>query len=149
MTDLNMITGADLSLTRRRFLKGAAAVGVVSAFPTIMARSAFADGPLTLANSIRSLSDPYLAIWNKGAAAFAKSVRANYVTVITEGNSQKGFDDIRMILASDALEAADQHWPGIEAGDDEGEAHGRYLFHICPAPYRESGGWIIGERLAE
>ena len=53
----------------------------------------------TVVNSIRSLSNPYHATWNKGGAAFAKSVGAEYVTLVTEGNSEKGIADIKAILA--------------------------------------------------
>ena len=53
----------------------------------------------TVVNSIRSLSNPYHATWNKGGAAFAKSVGADYVTLVTEGNSEKGIADIKAILA--------------------------------------------------
>ena len=84
---------------RREFLVGAAAVGAVSAFPAIITRRAFAAGMPTVVNSIRSLSNPYHATWNKGGAAFAKSVGAEYVTLVTEGNSEKGVSDIKSILA--------------------------------------------------
>ena len=87
------------SLQRRGFLKGAAALGVAGAFPAIITRRAFAAGIPTVVNSIRSLSNPYHATWNKGGAAFAKSVGAEYVTLVTEGNSEKGIADIKAILA--------------------------------------------------
>ena len=54
---------------------------------------------ITVVNSIRSLTNPYHATWNKGGAAFAKSVGADYVTLVTEGNSEKGVADIKAILA--------------------------------------------------
>ena len=57
-----------------------------------------ADKP-TVVNSIRSLTNPYHATWNKGGEAFAKSVGADYVTLVTEGNSEKGVADIKAILA--------------------------------------------------
>ena len=50
-------------------------------------------------NSIRSLSNPYHATWNQGGQAFAKSIGAEYVTLVTEGDSEKGIADIRAILA--------------------------------------------------
>jgi ribose transport system substrate-binding protein len=80
-------------------LIGATAVGAASAFPAIITRQAFAAGTPTVVNSIRSLSNPYHATWNKGGAAFAKSVGAEYVTLVTEGNSEKGLSDIKSILA--------------------------------------------------
>jgi ribose transport system substrate-binding protein len=84
---------------RRDLLKGAAAVGAGLAFPAIITRRGFAADKPTVVNSIRSLSNPYHATWNKGGAAFAKSVGAEYVTLVTEGNSEKGIADIKAILA--------------------------------------------------
>ena len=84
---------------RRGLLKGAAAVGIVGAAPAIIARRGWAADTPTLVNSIRSLSNPYHATWNKGGAAFAGSVGAEYVTLVTEGNSEKGIADIKAILA--------------------------------------------------
>jgi ribose transport system substrate-binding protein len=89
----------NLPVRRRDFLKGAAAVGAVGAFPAIVTRSAFAAETPTVVNSIRSLSNPYHATWNAGGAAFAKSVGAEYVTLVTEGNSERGIADIKAILA--------------------------------------------------
>jgi ribose transport system substrate-binding protein len=86
-------------MKRRDLLKGIGAFGIASAFPAIITRSAFAAGAPTLVNSIRSLSNPYHATWNNGGAAFAKSVGAEYVTLVTEGNSEKGIADIKAILA--------------------------------------------------
>jgi ribose transport system substrate-binding protein len=86
-------------LSRRGLLKGAAAAGAFAAFPAIITRRGFAQDNPTLVNSIRSLSNPYHATWNKGGEAFAKSVGGEYVTLVTEGNSEKGVSDIRAILA--------------------------------------------------
>jgi ribose transport system substrate-binding protein len=88
-----------LTLKRRDLLKGAGALALTGAFPAIITRSARAADQPTLVNSIRSLSNPYHATWNKGGAAFAKSVGADYVTLVTEGNSEKGIADIKAILA--------------------------------------------------
>jgi ribose transport system substrate-binding protein len=91
--------GMNRSVRRRDFLKVVTGLGLASAFPTIITRPAFAADNPTLVNSIRSLSNPYHATWNKGGAAFAKSVGAEYVTLVTEGNSEKGIADIKAILA--------------------------------------------------
>jgi ribose transport system substrate-binding protein len=85
-------------IPRRTILKSAATLGVVGLFPAIISRRAFAAGVPTVVNSIRSLTNPYHATWNKGGAAFAKSVGADYVTLVTEGNSEKGVADIKAIL---------------------------------------------------
>src|SRR5215212_8325920 len=84
---------------RRDFLKGAAALGAASACPAIITRRGYAADTPTVVNSIRSLSNPYHASWNKGGAAFAKSVGAEYVTLVTEANSEKGVSDIKALLA--------------------------------------------------
>jgi ribose transport system substrate-binding protein len=88
-----------LPLARRDFLKGAAALGMGAALPFGAVRSLAAQDKPTLVNSIRSLTNPYHATWNKGGAAFAKSVGAEYVTLVTEGNSEKGVADIKAILS--------------------------------------------------
>ncbi len=84
--------------TRRAFLGSVASLTALSTLP--FSRSAFAQGekPL-LVNSIRSLSNPYHAAWNAGGKAFADSVGLEYVTLVTEGDSEKGVADIRGILA--------------------------------------------------
>ena len=99
MVDPQLPFSSRLSVPRRRFLKGAAAAGILGAFPAIITRRALADGNPTVVNSIRSLSNPYHATWNKGGAAFAKSAGVDYVTLVTEGNSEKGIADIKAILA--------------------------------------------------
>src|SRR3954469_21990943 len=88
-----------LPLHRRDILKGAAALGLGAALPFGATRGVLAADKPTLVNSIRSLTNPYHATWNKGGAAFAKSVGADYVTLVTEGNSEKGVADIKAILS--------------------------------------------------
>ena len=78
-------------------LTGITAAGLLAA-PAVL-RQARAAGIPVVVNSIRSLTNPYHATWNRGGAAFAKSVGAEYVTLVTEGNSEKGVSDIRAILA--------------------------------------------------
>jgi ribose transport system substrate-binding protein len=84
------------ALSRRSLLGGAAGGLAVMALPRI-ARAA-GDKPL-LVTSIRSLSNPYHAVWKTGAEAFAKSVGAEHVTVVSEGNSEKGIADIKALLS--------------------------------------------------
>jgi ribose transport system substrate-binding protein len=87
-----------LIVGRRELLKGAVALGALAVLPDTL-RPAFAQDKPVLVNSIRSLTNPYHATWNKGGEAFAKSVGAEYVTLVTEGNSEKGIADIKAILA--------------------------------------------------
>jgi ribose transport system substrate-binding protein len=98
--------------------------------PMARPAAARAAGAPTLVNSIRSLSNPYHATWNQGGQAFAKSVGADYVVLVTEGSSQKGIADIRAILAKtggnmvlnlDANDSADTR-PIVEACQ-EAKAH--------------------------
>ena len=99
MVNKIITNGIKRPLQRRSFLKGAAAIGAFGAFPAIISRRGHAAEVPTVVNSIRSLSNPYHATWNAGGAAFAKSVGAEYVTLVTEGNSEKGIADIKAILA--------------------------------------------------
>src|SRR5271170_5152163 len=119
-----------LPIQRRTFIRQAATIAGGTAVFGALARRSYAAGPPTLVNSIRSLSNPYHATWNQGGAAFAKSVGAEYVTLVTEGNSEKGIADIRAILAKtggnmvlnlDANDSADTR-PIVEACQ-EAKAH--------------------------
>lgn len=88
------------NLSRRQFLRGSAA----AAGAAMLARAGISplraqDETVTLVNSIRSLSNPYHSTWNLGGRVFAESVGAEYVTLITEGNSEKGIADIEALLA--------------------------------------------------
>lgn len=86
-------------LDRRAVLKGAlgAAAGVswASTFPmpAIAQETAW-----TLANSMRSVANPYHATFAKGGEEFAKTIGAKYETLVTEGNSEKGISDIKALL---------------------------------------------------
>jgi len=87
-------------ISRRTFVRqGLALTGAATALSFFPRRSWAADEVPTLVNSIRSLSNPYHAVWNQGGQAFAKSIGAEYVTLVTEGNSEKGIADIRAIIA--------------------------------------------------
>src|ERR1700737_2831298 len=87
-------------IPRRAFIRRAAVVTVASAVLTAIPRKLFAaDSKPVLVNSIRSLANPYHATWNQGGADFAKAVGCEYVTLVTEGDSEKGIADIRAILA--------------------------------------------------
>jgi ribose transport system substrate-binding protein len=62
-------------------------------------RLVLAADKVTVVNSIRSLKNPYHGTWNLGGRIFAESIGANYVTLLTEGDSQKGLADINALLA--------------------------------------------------
>ena len=99
MVRKSIATRANGLIRRRSILRGGAALGAVGAFPALRSRSVFAADTPAVVNSIRSLTNPYHAAWNAGGAAFADSVGAEYVTLVTEGNSEKGIADIKAILA--------------------------------------------------
>src|ERR1700761_1987848 len=83
-------------LTRRDLFLAAAGGPAALSLPRIGWAQ---DAKPTLVTSIRSLSNPYHAVWKQGAEAFAKSVGAEHVTLVSEGNSEKGIADIRAMLA--------------------------------------------------
>jgi ribose transport system substrate-binding protein len=85
-------------LNRRRFL-GASAAATGALALGRFARPAHAQDLPTVVNSIRSLSNPYHATWNAGGEAFAAWAGAEYVTLVTEGDSEKGVADIKAMIA--------------------------------------------------
>lgn len=60
---------------------------------------AIAQDDMTLAISMRSLSNPYHATFAKGGEEFASSVGLPFEVLVTEGNSEKGLADIRALIA--------------------------------------------------
>ncbi|MBN9551693.1 MAG: sugar ABC transporter substrate-binding protein [Alphaproteobacteria bacterium] len=83
------------SVSRRTLMVGAAAGAATLAMPKVLRA---ADKP-TLVTSIRSLSNPYHAVWKTGAEAYAKWAGLEHVTLVSEGNSEKGIADIKAMLA--------------------------------------------------
>ena len=83
---------------RRQFLQGSAAAGAGFLAASLPGRVLGQD-KVTVVNSIRSLSNPYHASWNQGGEAFAKWAGADYATLVTEGNSEKGIADIKAMIA--------------------------------------------------
>ena len=87
------------NINRRDLLKGTVGLGAAAAtlkFPT----PALADdhSNWTLANSLRSVANPYHATFAQGGENFAKSVGLPYEVLVTEGNSEKGIADIKALL---------------------------------------------------
>lgn len=82
-------------ISRRSLMVGGAAGLALAAMPK---RVIAQDAP-TLVTSIRSLSNPYHAVWKQGADAYAAAMGLEHVTLVSEGNSEKGIADIRALLA--------------------------------------------------
>jgi ribose transport system substrate-binding protein len=106
-------------MNRRMVMLGLAAGTAIAAMP----KGVFAQGAPTLVTSIRSLSNPYHAVWKQGAEAFAAAAGLEHVTLVSEGNSEKGIADIKamlaktngnMVLNSDPNDTADAR-PIVEA----------------------------------
>lgn len=57
------------------------------------------DKDLTLAISMRSLSNPYHATFAEGGRKFAESAGLPFEILVTEGNSEKGLADIRALIS--------------------------------------------------
>ena len=82
-------------LSRRSVLKGAAGAAAVGTLGGAFPMPAIAqETTWTLANSLRSVANPYHATFAKGGEEFAKSIGATYEVLVTEGNSEKGIADI-------------------------------------------------------
>ena len=89
----------EAKLARRRMLQTSlAGLGAVS-MGMPLARVSFAADKPQLANSLRSLTNPYHASFAKGGEVFAKSVDCPYEVLVTEGNSEKGIADVKALLA--------------------------------------------------
>ncbi|HRX37406.1 MAG TPA: twin-arginine translocation signal domain-containing protein, partial [Aestuariivirga sp.] len=86
------------NISRRTVLKGAAGVAAASAVGSFPMPAIAQETTWTLANSLRSVANPYHATFAKGGEDFAKSIGATYEVLVTEGNSEKGIADIRALL---------------------------------------------------
>ena len=83
-------------LNRRTVLKGAAGAAAAGAMGASFPMPAIAqETTWTLANSLRSVANPYHATFAKGGEDFAKSIGAKYEVLVTEGNSEKGLSEDR------------------------------------------------------
>ncbi len=87
------------ALSRRSVLKGAGGALALGSLGLSFPRPAIAkETTWTLANSMRSLANPYHATFAKGGEDFAKTIDAKYEVLVTEGNSEKGIADIKALL---------------------------------------------------
>jgi ribose transport system substrate-binding protein len=116
MSEIGGLTDSSGSFDRRRFLqrlgRGAIGVAMAGAVPTALAAcgggaqpaaeiGADAMADVWLGTSIRSLSNPYHALWKQGGEDFAASVDAadRIQTLVSEGDSAKQLRDMRALIA--------------------------------------------------
>lgn len=117
MSDTGNVRRSSGGVDRRRFLqrvgRGALGVGMLGAVPTVFGAcggdeaqptveaGANAMADVWLGTSIRSLSNPYHALWKQGGEDFAASVDAadRLKTLLSEGDSAKQLSDIRALIA--------------------------------------------------
>jgi ribose transport system substrate-binding protein len=117
MSDTGNVRRSSGGVDRRRFLqrvgRGALGVGMLGAVPTVFGAcgggeaqptvdtGANAVADVWLGTSIRSLSNPYHALWKQGGEDFAASVDAadRLQTMLSEGDSAKQLSDMRALIA--------------------------------------------------
>ena len=116
MSEIGGLTNSSHGFDRRRFLQRlgrcAIGVGVVGAVPTALAAcgggaqpaaeiGADAMADVWLGTSIRSLSNPYHALWKQGGEDFAASVDAadRIRTLLSEGDSARQLREMRALIA--------------------------------------------------
>jgi ribose transport system substrate-binding protein len=116
MSEIGDLTNSWDTFDRRRFLRrlgsGALGVGLAGAAPTVLAgcggeaQPALETGAdemadVWLGTSIRSLSNPYHALWKQGGEDFAASVDAadRIHTLLSEGDSAKQLRDMSELIA--------------------------------------------------
>jgi ribose transport system substrate-binding protein len=116
MSEIRGARTSSSSFDRRRFLqrlgRGVLGVGMAGAVPTALAAcggeaqttveiGADPMAEVALGSSIRSLSNPYHALWKQGGEDFAASVDAagRIQTLLSEGDSAKQLRDIRALIA--------------------------------------------------
>jgi ABC-type sugar transport system substrate-binding protein len=115
MSEIGDLTNASGSFDRRRFLQGLGGglgVAMGGVVPSVLAAcggeaqpaveiGADAMADVSLGTSIRSLSNPYHALWKQGGEDFAASVDAadRLQTLLSEGDSAKQLRDMRALIA--------------------------------------------------
>ena len=116
MGETGRLTDPSSRFDRRRFLqrlgRGAIGVGMAGAVPTVLAACGSEAQPAVelgedamddvwLGTSIRSLSNPYHALWKQGGEDFAASVDASdrLRTLLSEGDSATQLRDMRALIA--------------------------------------------------
>jgi len=77
---------------------------VAVSLSTVVAQSKAGDG-VFMGTAIRSLENPYHAVWARGATAFAYSVGGISVVQTCEGSSEKQLNDIKALIAKAGKQA--------------------------------------------
>ncbi len=112
-------------------IAGASATMATTAVLVAGILGAAAAQDLTLAISMRSLSNPYHATFAKGGENFAKSVGLPFEVLVTEGNSEKGLADIRALIARTngnvCINVDPNDSPDAKTIVDEAKAAGAYV----------------------
>src|SRR5918997_5937617 len=115
MGEFEDLTDSSSSFDRRRFLqrlgRGALGVGMAGVAPTALVAcggeaqptvetGADAMSQVSLGTSIRSLSNPYHALWKQGGEDFAASVDAaeRLRTLLNEGDRDKQLREMRELI---------------------------------------------------
>jgi ribose transport system substrate-binding protein len=99
---MNNLRRREVKKTRKRvfFLSGIILTGFLFApFVSAGGNASAKDPPVTLAISIRTLSNPYQNNYKVGAEAYGKSVGLPVDVLTTEANSEKGLTDIKSEVA--------------------------------------------------
>ncbi|MBF0276604.1 MAG: sugar ABC transporter substrate-binding protein [SAR324 cluster bacterium] len=89
-----------MKYSRRKFIKTGTMLAGSAALSSSLPWEMLANpSEWTLANSMRSNTNPYHATFARGGELFAQSIGAKYQVLVTEGNSEKGISDVRALLA--------------------------------------------------
>src|SRR3954453_22087661 len=116
MSPIARLEDGSAGFSRRSFVqrlgRGAIGIGMAGAVPTVFAACGGERQPAVeigademdrvwLGTSIRSLSNPYHALWKQGGEDFAASVDAadRIRTLLSEGDSAKQLHDMRALIA--------------------------------------------------
>jgi ribose transport system substrate-binding protein len=107
--DVRVVIAGRSSVVARVVASGAAVVALAagvtacansSSSGTASAAGTSSDKNVTLVTSIRSVANPYHAVWVQGAKAYARSVHQKLVILQSGDDSQKQLTDLQSFLAS-------------------------------------------------
>ena len=81
------------------------ALAATSAFAAGQKQAAAGSGSVFMGTAIRSLENPYHAVWARGGQAFSDSVGGTHVIQTCEGSSEKQLNDIKALVAKAGKDA--------------------------------------------